>query len=184
MRIIVLFISLVFLSSHSFAQDEDLSIPNITFGLKVGINSVQMKVASQSSENTQNKSGVYFGAFVNIPSSDAFSIQPEIIYSSTEYSGSNKMNFLNVPVLLTFKLSNNFTGFFGPEAQILLDIDARENKDLFNSFLLGFTFGANYKVTPNFYLEARPYFAFTKFLEDDLGYRKFNTLQIGIAYKF
>ena len=94
------------------------------------------------------------------------------------------MTFLNVPVLLKFNLANNFTGFFGPEAQILLDIDVTENKDLFNSFLLGFTFGANYKITPNFYLEARPYFAFTKFLEDDSGYRKFNNLQVGIAYKF
>jgi len=184
MKNIVLFISLAFLTSISFAQDEDLEIPKLRFGLKVGLNSVQMKVVNMSNDNAQNKSGVYVGAFVNIPSSDVFSIQPEIIYSSTEYSGTSKMSFLHVPVLLNFKLANNFTGFFGPEAQILLDINDTQNKDLFNSFLLGFSFGANYKITPNFYLEARPYFALSKFLEEDSGYRKFNTLQIGLAYTF
>jgi len=184
MRKLVLLISLAFLTSFSYAQDEDIEIPRVRFGLKVGINSVQMKVVNMSSDNVQKKSGVYVGAFVNIPSSEVFSIQPEIIYSSTEYAGRDKMSFLHIPVLLNFKLANKFTGFFGPEAQVLLDINDTENKDLFNSFLLGFSFGANYQITPNFYLEARPYFAFTKFLEDDSGYRKFNTLQIGISYTF
>jgi len=184
MRNLVLFLGIVLFTTLSYSQDEINDVPAISFGIKAGINSAQIKIVSQSSENTQNRSGVYFGAFVNIPSSDAFSIQPEIIYSSTDYSGNTKMNFLNVPVLLKFNLANNFTGFFGPEAQVLLDLDVAENKDLFNSFLLGFTFGATYKITPNFYLEARPYFAFTKFLEDDSGYRKFNNLQVGIAYKF
>ncbi len=184
MRNIVLFISIVLFTTLGYAQDEINDTPTVSYGIKVGINSTQMKIVSQSSDNTQNRSGVYFGAFVNIPSSDSFSIQPEVIYSSTDYSGNTKMNFLNIPVLLKFILANNFTGFFGPEAQVLLDIDVAENKELFNTFLLGFTFGANYKITPNFYLEARPYFAFTKFLEDDSGYRKFNNLQVGIAYKF
>jgi len=50
--------------------------------------------------------------------------------------------------------------------------------------MFGFTFGARYQITPNFYIEGRPYFALSKFLEDDSGYRKFNTLQIGLAFKF
>ena len=50
--------------------------------------------------------------------------------------------------------------------------------------MFGFTFGAKYQITPNFYIEGRPYLALSRFLEDDLSYRKFNTLQIGLAYSF
>ena len=184
MKKITILLLILFISFNVFAQDEEIDIPKVTFGLKVGLNSVQMKVVSGSSDNIQKKSGVYAGVFVNIPTSDVFSIQPEIIYSSTEYLGRNNMNLLNVPVLFNFKLGNNFTGFLGPEAQFLLDLGGTTNKALFNDVLFGFTFGASYKITPNFYIDARPYFAFSKFLEEDSGYRKFNTLQIGVAYKF
>ena len=122
--------------------------------------------------------------FVTIPASEIISIQPEIIYSSTEFNVTNNVNLLHVPVLLNFQLGNNFTGFVGPEGQILLNIEDAENQDLFNTFMFGFTFGAKYQITPNFYIEGRPYLALSRFLEDDLGYRKFNTLQIGLAYSF
>lgn len=184
MKTITLLLSLFLISSNAFAQDDDFTVPKVTFGLKAGLNSVQMKIASGSSDNVQKKSGVYAGAFVNIPTSDTFSIQPEVIYSSTEYLGRNNMNLLHIPVLLSFNLANNFTGFIGPEAQFLMGLGDTENKELFNDVLFGFTFGASYKITPNFYIDARPYFAFSKFLEEDSGYRKFNTLQIGVAYKF
>ena len=185
MKKIIIILILTITTSHAFSQDVDIDqTQKITFGIKAGFNSVQMKVVSSSSDNVQKRSGVYAGIFVNIPTSDIFSLQPEVIYSSSEFIGRNNMNFLHVPVLLNFKLSNDITGFFGPEAQFLLDLGDTANNDLFNDFLFGFTFGANFKITPNIYLEARPYFAFTKFLEDDSGYRTFNTLQIGLAYKF
>lgn len=184
MKQTALLLTFLLTASLSFSQNDELGIPKVTFGIKAGLNSVQMKIVSGSSDNVQKKSGVYAGAFVNIPTSDVFSIQPEIIYSSTEYLGRNNMNLLHVPVLLNFKLANNFTGFFGPEVQFLLDLGDTTNKELFNDTLFGFTFGASYKITPNIFIEARPYFALSKFLEEDSGYRKFNTLQIGVAYKF
>ena len=184
MKKTTLLLALIFLTSIVSAQEDNTDIPKITFGIKAGFNSVQMKIVSGSSDNVQKKSGVYAGVFVNIPTSDVFSIQPELIYSSSEYIGRNNMNLLHVPILLSFKLASNFTGFFGPEAQFLLDLGDTANKELFNDILFGVTFGANFKITPNIYIEARPYFAFTKFLEEDSGYRKFNTLQLGLAYKF
>lgn len=166
----------------SYAQDEEL--PEVRYGLKAGLNSIHNKIVTSSSDNVQKKSGVYIGVFATIPTSEVFSLQPELIYSSTEYSGENNINLLHFPVLLNFDLGNNFIGFVGPEGQFLLDIGDTENQDLFNKLMFGITFGAKYQITPKFYIEGRPYFALTKFLEDDLGYRKFNTLQIGLAYSF
>lgn len=174
----------LFFVGHITAQDEDVVIPDISFGLKAGLNSMHNKTVNETSDNVQKKSGVYVGAFVNIPTSDVFSVQPEIIYSSTEFLGRNNANFLHFPVLLNFDLGNDFSGFIGPEGQVLINLGEAENSDLYNSFMFGFTFGARYQITPNFYIEGRPYFALSKFLKDDLGYRKFNTLQIGLAFKF
>lgn len=184
MKRILLTSLLTLFIGNLFAQDDDVTIPKISFGIKAGLNSMHNKTVSESGDNVQKKSGVYIGAFVNIPTSDVFSVQPEIIYSSTEFQGRNNVNLLHIPVLLNFDLGNKFTGFIGPEGQVLINLDEAENSDLYNSFMFGFTFGARYQITPNFYVEGRPYFALSKFLEENTGYRKFNTLQIGLAYKF
>lgn len=184
MKKILTIILISVITSNLFAQEDNIILPKIGFGIKAGLNSMHNKTVNESSDNVQKKSGVYIGAFVNIPTSDVFSVQPEIIYSSTEFQGRNSVHLLHIPVLLNFELGNNFTGFVGPEGQVLIDLDEAENSDLYNSFMFGFTFGARYQITPNFYIEGRPYFALSKFLEDDSGYRKFNTLQIGLSFKF
>lgn len=180
-RISLLLLTFAYIFTSNAQDSEPL---NISFGLKAGLNSMHNKIVTTTSDNVQKRSGVYAGVFVTIPTSETFSVQPELIYSSTEHNGTDNVNLLHIPVLLNFELGNNFTGFVGPEGQILLSIDDANNQDLFNTFMFGFTFGARYQITPNFYIEGRPYFAFSRFLEDDLGYRKFNTLQIGIAYRF
>lgn len=184
MKRLLLMAILSFSANNLQAQDDNIIIPEIGFGLKAGLNSMHNKTVNVSSDNVQKKSGVYVGAFVNIPTSDIFSVQPEIIYSSTEFQGRNNVNLLHIPVLLNFDLGNDFSGFIGPEGQVLIDLDEAENSDLYNSFMFGIAFGARYQITPNFYIEGRPYFALSKFLEDDSGYKKFNTLQIGLAFKF
>tara|TARA_R110002073_G_scaffold159955_2_gene315405 strand:- start:1741 stop:2295 length:555 start_codon:yes stop_codon:yes gene_type:complete len=184
MKKLILLVILTLFVGNIFAQEDDIIIPEIGFGLKAGLNSMHNRTVNASSDNVQKKTGVYIGAFVKIPTSDVFSVQTEIIYSSTEFQGRNNVNLLHIPVLLNFELGNGFTGFFGPEGQVLIDLGEAENSNLYNSFMFGFTFGARYQITPNFYIEGRPYFALSKFLEDDSGYRKFNTLQIGLAFKF
>ena len=184
MKKLILLVALTLFVGNIFAQEDDIIIPEIGFGLKAGLNSMHNRTVNTSSDNVQKKTGVYIGAFVNIPTSDVFSVQPEIIYSSTEFQGRNNVNLLHIPVLLNFELGNDFTGFVGPEGQVLIDLGEAENSNLYNSFMFGFTFGARYQITPNFYIEGRPYFALSKFLENDSGYRKFNTLQIGLAFKF
>ena len=81
-------------------------------------------------------------------------------------------------------MANNFTGFIGPEAQFLLGIGDLYT-ELFNTFMFGFHFGASFEVAPHFFLEARPYFALSRLLDDGPGVsRKLNTLQVGLAYQF
>jgi len=180
-------IILIALSATSFglAQDgEGTSNLKTSFGIKAGYNATQMRIENEGNDRVQKEAGVYFGAFVNFPTSETFSVQPEVLYSSSRYNLNDNINLIHIPVSLKFKLANNFTGFIGPEAQILLDI-GDEDTSLFNEVMFGFHFGANYEVAPNFFLEARPYFALSKLLDNGPGVsRKLNTLQVGLAYQF
>jgi hypothetical protein len=176
----------LFLTFNCFAQDDDDSstTTKTTFGIKAGYNAIQMKIENDGSDHVQKEAGIYVGAFVNFPTSETFSVQPEVLYSSSRYNTNDNIDLLHIPISLKFELANNFTGFFGPEAQFLLgigDIDSSR----FNNIMFGFYFGANYEVAPHFFLEARPYFALSKLLDDGPGVtRKLNTLQVGLAYQF
>lgn len=166
------------------AQDEDVFTKTTTFGIKGGLNALAVKTVSEISDNVHKKSGFYFGAFVNIPTSDSFSIQPEINYTTGEYTANDNINLLHIPVLLKFDIGSGFVGYIGPENVILLSLDD-PLEDKFNKYMLGFTFGGAYNITDNFSIEMRPYLSITKFLDDGPGvYRRYNTLQIGLAYKF
>ena len=183
-RIAIIFLALC-ATSFGFAQDDEEIIDlKTTFGIKAGYNAIQMKIESESGDRIQKEAGVYFGAFVTIKTSETFSIQPEVLYSSSRYNFNDNIEMIHIPVSLKFDLANNFTGFIGPEAQFLLGIGDFDTA-LYNDIMFGFHFGASYEVAPHFFLEARPYFALSKLLDDGPGSsRKLNTLQVGLAYEF
>jgi len=187
MKHITIILCALCLTVNSFAQGEDEDTSTIlktTLGIKAGYNAIQMKIENEGSDRVQKEAGVYFGAFVNFPTSETFSVQPEILYSSSRYNFNDNIDLLHFPVLLKFELANNFTGFIGPEAQFLLGIGDLDT-ELFNTFMFGFHFGASFEVAPHFFLEARPYFALSRLLDDGPGVsRKLNTLQVGLAYQF
>lgn len=182
-----LILSFLFIGSFFslFAQNNDTSKKlHTTFGLKLGYNYAQIKVVTETSEYIKKSGGIYFGGFVNFPSSETFSIQPELIYSSSAYDSNSNIKLLYLPVSLRFELGNGFTGFIGPEGQFLIGTDDIESQ-YFNDVMFGFHFGATYKITPKFFIEARPYFAITKLLDNGPGnFRRLNTLHVGLVYQF
>lgn len=62
----------IVLGTMTFAQSTD----GPRFGVKAGGN-----VSSITASDSKSKFGFYAGALVNIPISDAFNIQPEVVYS-------------------------------------------------------------------------------------------------------
>ena len=188
MKHIIILLSVLCFTANTFAQGEDdddnSTVLNTTFGIKTGYNNIQMKIEDEGRDYVQKQAGIYVGAFVNFPTSETFSVQPEVIYSSSRYNINDNIDLIHVPVSLKFELANNFTGFIGPEAQFLLGIGDFDISQ-YNSFMFGFYFGATYEVAPHFFLEARPYFALSRLLDDGPGFtRKLNTLQVGLAYQF
>ena len=153
------------------------------YGYKAGYNGMQLKSVMNGSESIRKSSGFYAGGYVNIPTSDQFSVQPEIIYASAEYLYNDQINLIQIPLKMQFKMANDFRGYIGPEGIFLVGL-GDQDKALFKTFIFAVTFGITYEITDQFHIEIRPSLSLTKFFDDGIDYRRFNTLQFGFAYEF
>ncbi|SUX52310.1 Uncharacterised protein [Chryseobacterium indologenes] len=184
----------------SFAQSADRP----RFGIKAGGN-----LSSFTGGDSKSKIGYYAGAFVNVPLSEAFSIQPEIVYSQqgakakddyemATYTIKNMqqtLGYINVPVMLQYNATPEFYLEAGPEFGLLISAQAKvdingstykaDNKDSMKSFNFGAGIGLGYKFTPNLGVNARYIAGITKILKNNFGDSSKNTnFQLGVNYYF
>ncbi|MFD1141313.1 porin family protein [Larkinella insperata] len=132
-------------------------------GIKGGLNASTLYL--DNVEDRNERIGFHVGVFTQIPVSNFFAIQPELQYSmkgvSADYnlfgaSGRNKfnLNYVELPVLATFKLGNAVDLQVGPYASYLvsskvasegdLGSDYRNiNRDNFNKLDYGLAGGLN-----------------------------------------
>jgi len=136
----------------------DSNIGKISYGVKGGLNI--SNVTDQSFTNSNNyfnqKSRVGFnaGAFVNIPISKSFSIQPELLFSQYGYKtkyyfnvendliydGSNTLNlgYLTIPVMVQYNITPNFYVETGIELGYNITAKEKINEN--------FSFGGNTQI--------------------------------------
>ncbi|WP_370898373.1 porin family protein [Chryseobacterium gossypii] len=111
----------------------------VRFGIKAGGNSASFSEQELSLNN--QKLGFHAGAFVNIPLSQKFSIQPEVLYNQmgarnvisssevTTENGSietreefkNTLNYISVPLMVQMRPVQNFYIEAGPEFSYFLN---------------------------------------------------------------
>ena len=168
-------------------------------GVKMGINNSNI-----SKTKLDTKTGIYVGAFVKIPISDYYTLQPEVLYSnqggkssSTEY-GDVDIHYLSIGIPNKFYVSpkNNFHFILG----LGLDINLKNNFVSLSNFniddeispidvvALG---GIGYEFPFGLALEARykqgtvsvDFFGSDNLYEES-GSNLNGVFQIGAAYKF
>lgn len=120
------------------SQKASSSSEGIRFGVKAGMNASTVTKA-QDFDNKM-KIGFNVGGFANIPISEKFSVQPEILYSGLgvkqEFYASNSdgagysysakgtsttfLNYITIPVMLQYNLIPNLYVEAGPEFGFLL----------------------------------------------------------------
>ena len=149
------------------------------FGIKGGMN--VSSISDDGYDDTKSKVGYYGGIFVNIPASESFSIQPEVIYNNlgsevknsatipgTTYNYNRKLNlnYLTVPVMFQYKATPQFYLEAGPEFGFLVSAKSTTTtnnsssttelkKDDFNNFNLGMGLGLGFDITKNVGVNAR-----------------------------
>jgi hypothetical protein len=106
-------ILLLALSTFSFAQ-------TFSFGPKAGLN---VSNYSGGDINSDAKVGYHLGGILNFGFGEFFSVQPEVLFSTqgakVENAGSKKdfkINYLNIPVMLKFRIASGFYIEGGPQA--------------------------------------------------------------------
>lgn len=176
------------------------------FGIKGGMN--VSSISDDGYDDTKSKVGYYGGVFVNIPASESFSIQPEVIYNNlgsevklgNSYSRKLNLNYITVPVMFQYKATPQFYLEAGPEFGFLVSSDSKTtwnnststaelDKDNFNNFNMGVGLGAGFDITKNVGINARYVAGFsdvTKPSSDPStnAKNKNNTFQVGLNFKF
>jgi hypothetical protein len=133
-------------------------------GIKGGLSASTLQFNEVDFSNRKERIGFHAGLFTQIPVGSAFAIQPELLYvnkgASTNYrfaaqdnNASFNLNYVDLPVLATFKLGNAVEIQAGPYVSYLLNTNVRNtgtfnpsinlNADQFNRVDYGLAGGLN-----------------------------------------
>jgi hypothetical protein len=145
-----------------------MNAQDITFGAKAGVNIAT--ITGDDTDGIDSRTSFHIGAVVEIPISDDFSVQSELLYSSQGAKGKSlggdidfKYNYLNLPIMAKYYVAENFSLEAGPQVGLLLSakVESDENttielatskanevdvKDVTSSIDFGLKFGAGYKL--------------------------------------
>lgn len=185
----------VAVSSLTFAQQ---------FGAKAGMN--VSTISDEGFDDTKSKVGYYAGVFMNVPVSESFSIQPEVLYnnlgskvSGTTYSSTLNLDYVAVPVMFQYKATPQFYLEAGPEFGFLVNAKHKLDngssstvteldKEDFNSFNMGVGLGLGFDISKNVGLNARYVAGFSDITKESGpstdAKNKNNAFQVGLNIKF
>lgn len=120
-KIYVLAIGLLTLTTSVQSQ----TAKKTTWGLKLGLNSSNLRI--EDGENSECKTGLATGVFVNIKAGNKFSIQPEFLYSSMGGKNLNpagetslRLNYFSLPLLAKYNVTSKFSVFAGPQIDVMI----------------------------------------------------------------
>ncbi len=156
-----------------------LNAQDFHFGAKAGVNFAS--ITGDDADDLDGRTAFHVGLVAELGLSDKFAIQPELIYSAqgADESGVDLgIDYLNLPVLAEFKVSENFSLQAGP--QFGFNIDEADVDDL-ESFDLSAAFGVEVNFS-KFFAQARYNLGFTDLVDDaDV---KNGVFQISVGYWF
>ena len=175
MRKIIVAIVIALFTIISVEAQEKVSI-----GAKVGVNF--SKIQGDAVENADGRTGFHFGAIVEIPITEKFSVQPEILYSQQGLETKTllgdivdgldlklKLDYITVPVLAKYNLINGLSIEAGPQFGFLAKAESETDlvggsvegsrtddvSDQFSSFEIGAAIGAEYELNSGLFFQAR-----------------------------
>lgn len=127
----------------------NVNAQEIKFGVKGGLNfSI---VGGDNTENVDSVTSYNIGVMSEIPLSEKFSFQPELMYSRQGYSFDNDivaLNYLNIPLMGKYYVTKGLSLEAGPQIGFLVSAknEKTDVKDSFNTVDFGVNFGVGYKL--------------------------------------
>lgn len=210
MKKVCLIIAAVVFTFHVQAQHMQLG-KGAYLGFKAGFNVSNVIKSGKSDFKSKFKPGLAAGVFVDIPVLEALSFAPEVVFSQKGYQSTGTIlggdynykvttNFIDVPVLAKFWVSEGFNLTVGPQVSFLLSTTesfksgSREfrttveetNKGLKKS-LIGGVVGLGYEIGDKLGINARYALDFQKNNTDgsnEVPEYKNQVIQLGLTYQF
>ena len=161
----------------------------VNFGLKGGFN-----IATATGDNSKDFDAVtsfHFGAMAEIPLSEKFSFQPEVLYSGQGISINDdtlELKYINVPLMGKYYVAKGLSLEAGPQVGFLVSAKAYGNdvKDSFRTVDFGLNVGVGYKLENGLNFGARYNFGLTN-INDISGNNDKNSnavFQASVGYFF
>ena len=179
-------------------------------GAKGGVN-----IANFSGDDfgdAESRTSFHLGLVMEIPLSEKFSIQPEVLYSGqgftiesfdqdnvfdTDDNIEYQLDYIQVPVILKAYLIGGLSVEAGPTFSFKVneeidyqpaddggDIEIDEEMSNINTFDLGLAAGLSYKIGGHFFLSGRYNYGFTKILKDSDADVRNSVWQFGVGFMF
>lgn len=173
-----------------------------TFGVKAGMN---VSNFTGYQEDVKSLTGFHLGGFAEIKIAKKIAFQPEFLFSTqgTTIEGYNgdsnaavKLNYLNIPVLAKYYITDAFALEAGPQIGFLLTAKSRgeDITDLFKSTDYGLNLGCGYDFTEDFSIGVRYTIGLTDIADASYDYPnnpdldnasfKNSNFAVSLAYKF
>jgi len=156
-------LSLVFMM-HAKAQD-------FQFGVKAGLNISSLGGAADVGYGS--KPGFHLGAVAEIPFSDAFLLQPEVLLSLqgsgdglTGLSNDFNLFYLNIPLAVKYNVWDELYIEAGPQLGAMIGNNLDDFNLESNAIDIGLIVGAGYRLNDNFYFQLRFNAGFINAIED------------------
>ncbi|WP_372937384.1 porin family protein [Seonamhaeicola sp.] len=163
---------------------------NIDLGLKTGLN-ISNFTGGDADRNSLF--GFHIGGFAEFKLNETFSIQPELLYSTQGSEAENtvkvKVDYLTIPLMTKYYLSEKFSLEAGPQMSFLVNDKAKFNDSSIpdaetdaSSFDFGLNLGLGYAINSNLFAQTRYNYGITTVTENpDI---KNSVFQISLGYKF
>lgn len=192
-----------------------MNAQEVKYGAKVGLN---LSNVTGDIEDTKNKTGLLIGGYAEIKVTDKFSVQPEISYSAqgtkaedsySDMYGSitidltQKLNYLNVPVMAKYYVDKKFYLEAGPQIGFLLSAEQKavakgiyygesvyetetvDNKSSLNSTDFGINIGLGFNFTDKIGANLRYTSGLSDIDKEDNNSEIYNSnIGISISYNF
>ena len=193
----------VAIMSIATAQSQEVRL-----GIKGGYNMATL--TGDGVDDASSRSSFHIGGLVEVPVSERFSIQPEVLYSSqgAEYTGTltgvddskitAKLDYIQVPIMAKFYAAEGFAIEAGPQIGFLakstaefestvgdVTVTGEEDMEDIKSTDIGIGVGASYRLPAGLFFGARYNFGLTDINEADNGIKMHNgVFQLSVGYSF
>lgn len=175
MKTIFALIMFVSFTAQTFSQETK-------YGVRAGLNISNLDFTPDADFNNLHRNGFAFGGFVDYAFSESVSTLIELQFSAEGAKADEfKADYIQMPIMLRFKLGNSFTIGAGPMASL----KTWKNQDAFSTFTFSGIGGIEYMITDELFIDARFSYGITNILDEDINNleAKNNNIQIGFGIK-